>query len=266
MPELPDLEVFKGNVYKRLSSKKLVDVSVYNHQKVTTPQGIFNEELKGRELVKVDRFGKELLFDFGEGKVVAAHLMLSGTISILKKVDNEPNAVDRIRYKIFSMNFENEKVVFSDVGSLCTIKYKPELGDTPDAFGEDFTLEYFLNIAKKKARTNVKAFLIDQKVVKGIGNAYVDEILWQARVSPHSKVGKIPEEVLVELYHAIGGVLKEAIVSIKEIAPELISGEERSFLQVHTKKKKQTKTGYPIIAERIASKITYYTEEQVLYL
>ena len=266
MPELPDLEVFKGNVYKRLSSKKLEDVKVHNLQKVTTPEGIFNEELKRRELVKIDRFGKELLFDFGEGKIVAAHLMLSGTISILDKVNGEPDAIDNIRFKIFSMNFENEKVVFSDMGSLCTIKYKPSLGETPDAFGEDFTLEYFRNIAKKKARTNVKAFLIDQKVVKGIGNAYVDEILWQARVSPHSKVGKIPEKVLVEIYHAIGEVLKEAIVSIEEIAPDIISGEERSFLQVHTKKKKQTETGYPILVERVASKITYYTEEQVLYL
>jgi len=265
MPELPDLEVFKGNVYKRLSSKKLVDVKVYNFQKVTTPQEIFNEELKGRELVKIDRFGKELLFDFGEEKVVAAHLMLSGTISILDKVNGESNAIDNIKFKIFSFNFENEKVVFSDIGSLCTIKYKPALGGTPDAFGEDFTLEYFLSIAKKKARTNVKAFLIDQKVVKGIGNAYVDEILWQARVSPHSKVGKIPEEVLVELYHVIREVLQKAVVSIREIAPDIISGEERSFLQVHTKKKKQTETGYPIIVERIASKITYYTEEQVLY-
>ena len=265
MPELPDLEVYKGNVYKRLSSKKLVDVKVHNLQKVTTPEGIFNEELKGRELMNIDRFGKELLFDFGEGKIVATHLMLSGTISILDKVNGEPNAIDNIKFKIFSMNFENEKVVFSDVGSLCTIKYKPALGGTPDAFGEDFTLEYFLNIAKKKARTNVKAFLIDQKVVKGIGNAYVDEILWQARISPHSKVGKIPEEVLIELYHAIGEVLQAAVVSIKEIAPELISGEERSFLQVHTKRKKQTETGLPIIVERIASKITYYTKEQVLY-
>ena len=266
MPELPDLEVFKENIYKRLSSKKLVDVNVYNFQKVTTPQGVFNEELKDRELISINRFGKELLFDFGEGKIVAAHLMLSGTISILNKVNGEPNAADSIKFKIFSMNFENEKVVFSDVGSLCTIKYKPALGDTPDAFGEDFTLEYFLDIARKKARTNIKTFLIDQKVVKGIGNAYVDEILWQARISPHSKVGKIPEEVLVELYHTIGKVFEEAIISIREIAPDIISGEERSFLQVHTKKRIQTETGYPIIVERLSSKITYYTEEQVLYI
>jgi formamidopyrimidine-DNA glycosylase len=261
MPELPDLEVFKGNVYKRITSKRLVDVNVYNLQKVTTPEEALNNELGGRELLKIERFGKELLFDFGDRRVIVAHLMLNGKISIIDKADK----VEDIKFKIFALNFEEEKVVFSDMGSLCTIKYKPLLGDVPDAFGDDFTLEYFLGIARKKARTNVKAFLIDQKVVKGIGNAYVDEILWQARISPHSKIGKIPDEIKVSLYHAIGTVLKEAVDSIKEIAPEIISGEERSFLKVHTKSREQTETGHHIVIERVASKITYYTEEQVLY-
>ena len=336
MPELPDLEVFKGNVYERLSSKKLVGVNVYHHQKVKATWGVLSEELKGRELVGVERFGKELLFDFGGGKVVAVHLMLSGRISILDKVNGgsdalgqigfkvnggsdalgqigfkvnggsdasgqigfkvnggsdasgqigfkvnggsdasnqigfkvngESDALGQIKFKVFSMDFENEVIVFSDIGGLCTVRYKPVFGDAPDAFGEDFTLEYFLSVGKKRARTNVKAFLIDQKVVKGIGNAYVDEILWEVRISPHSKVGKIPEEVQVELYRGIGKVLKEAVASIKKVAPDIISGEERSFLKVHTKKRKVTETGFPIVVERIASKITYYTEEQVLYL
>jgi len=261
MPELPDLEVFKGNIFKRLTSKRLVDVTVYNHQKVTTPQAFITEALKGRELAVINRYGKELLFDFEDGNIIAAHLMLSGKIAIL----SDASAVENIRFKIFSLNFENESVVFSDMGGLCTIKYKPFRDGVPDAFGADFTLEYFLKIAQKKAATNIKAFLIDQKVVKGIGNAYVDEILWHARVSPHSIVGKIPGDVMAVLYNAIGTVLKEAITSIRAIAPDIISGEERSFLQVHTKLKKQTATGFAIKIERIASKTTYFTDEQVCY-
>jgi len=261
MPELPDLEVFKGNIYKRITAKKLVDVTVYNLQKVTTPQGWLNEELGGRELIAINRFGKELLFDFGADKIISAHLMLSGRISIV----NEMAEVEKIKSKIFSLNFEKEHVVFSDVGRLCTIKYNPKLGNVPDALGEKFTWVYFQKIARKKARMNVKGFLIDQKVVKGIGNAYADEILWLARISPHSMVGKLPDDVLIELYHAIRTVLKEAIASIQTIAPDIISGEERSFLQVHNKNRKQTETGYPIKMERIVSKITYYTEEQVFY-
>jgi formamidopyrimidine-DNA glycosylase len=261
MPELPDLEVFKENVYKKLTSKRLVSVNVYNHQKVTTPQGVLLEELKGRELTAINRYGKELFFDFKEGRIITAHLMLNGKISIV----NDANAAANIKFKIFSLNFEKESIIFSDMGGLCTIKYKPVSDGVPDALGTDFTLKYFINIARKKANVNIKAFLINQKVVKGIGNAYVDEILWCARISPHSKVGKIPEEVMVELYNAINTVLKEAIISIKAIAPNIISGEERSFLHVHNKSKKQTETGFPIIIERIASKTTYFTEEQILY-
>ena len=261
MPELPDLEVFKENVYKKLTSKRLVSINIYHHQKVTTPQNVLTEELKDRELTAINRFGKELLFDFEEGKILAVHLMLNGRISIVNDVD----AVANIKFKILALNFEKESIVFSDMGGLCTIKYKPVSDGVPDALGTDFTLEYFFNIAHKKSNMNIKAFLINQKIVKGIGNAYVDEILWRARISPHSKVGKIPEEVLVELYHAIDTVLKEAVDSIKAIAPDIISGEERSFLQVHNKSKKQTETGFPIMVERIASKTTYYTKEQIFY-
>ena len=261
MPELPDLEVFKENIFSKLTSKRLVGVDVHNHQKVTTPRSILETALNGRTLTAIDRFGKELLFDFADDKIIAAHLMLSGKISII----SDPSVAAGIRFKIFSMCFENEALVFSDMGGLCTIKYNPVRDGVPDAFGADFTLEYFRNIARKKAAMNIKAFLIDQKIVKGIGNAYADEILWYARVSPYSKVGKIPDEVLARVHEAIDIVLKNAVVSIKAIAPDIISGEERSFLQVHTKSKKRTETGFPIRIERIASKITYFTEEQILY-
>jgi len=262
MPELPDLEVFKGNIFKRLTSKKLLDVTVFNHQKCTTPQDYLNTELQGRELVSINRFGKELLFDFGEGKIIATHLMLSGRISF---VDSLPSA-HSINHKIFAFNFENETIVFSDMGGLCTVKYNPRPDGVPDAFGENFTLEYFRDIAQKKAKINIKAFLIDQKVVKGIGNAYADEILWRAKISPHSVVGKIPQANFAELYSSIGTVLKEAVAAIRAFQPDIISGEERRFLQVHTKQKKQTDNGFPIHIERIASKTTYFTSEQVVYV
>ena len=260
MPELPDLEVFKGNIFNRITSKRLTGLEVFNPKKVFVSQVTLAEELNGRSLLGINRAGKELFFDFGDGKVISAHLMLNGKISIIDKAN-----VDGIKYKIFAMHFEKESLVFSDMGGLCTIKYKPPVNKTPDAFDETFTLEYFMNIIRKKPRMNIKAFLIDQSIVRGIGNAYVDEILWVARISPHSITGKIPDDILSSLYSAIGSVLKDAIESIKRISPDIISGEERSFLKVHTKTKKQTETGHPIIAERLAGKITYFTREQVLY-
>jgi len=260
MPELPDLEVFRTNVFDQLTSKRLVGVEIFNPIKVQGSKNVLDSDLVGRDLVCINRRGKELYFDFGDDQIIAVHLMLSGTISIVNDVD-----AANINFKIFSMRFEHDTIVFSDRGSLCTVKYMPESDSTPDALDGDFTLEYFLDIANKKRRTNVKSFLINQKIVKGIGNAYADEILWTARISPRSLVGKIPDDKLEVLYNAISTVLREAILEIKRLAPNIISGEERSFLKVHNRKLKETETGYPIIIEKIASKTTYYTEEQILY-
>ena len=261
MPELPDLEVFRGNIFAKLRSKRLVGVEVFDQNKMITPKQFLLDELTGRDLLCIDRVGKELFFDFGDGKVIAAHLMLSGVISIVSQ-----EAVNAIKFKIFSMRFEQETVVFSDRGGLCTVKYKPPAGKAPDALSSAFTLEYFLRTAHGKPRKNIKEFLIDQSIVKGIGNAYADEILWAARISPYSLTGKIPQDALIVLYHEINTVLTDAIASIKQFSPDIISGEERRFLKVHNKAVKATATGYPIIVERVASKITYYTKEQVLYV
>jgi formamidopyrimidine-DNA glycosylase len=261
MPELPDLEIFKTNIFNRLTSKRLVGLEIFNMNKVITAKETLIDGLAGRDLLLINRVGKELFFDFGDNRIITAHLMLNGKISIVAEEE-----VQAIRFKIFSMRFERETIVFSDMGSLCAIKYMPLPSKTPDAFDATFTLEYFLKTARGKPRVNIKAFLIDQNVVKGIGNAYADEILWDARISPRSVVGKIPEEKLEVLFYAINSVLNDAIDSIKRISPDIISGEERSFLKVHNKTIKETATGYPIIIEKIASKTTYYTKEQVVYL
>ena len=261
MPELPDLEVFKENVFNRLTSKKLLDVNVCNAMKVNASPQIFAEEICGKTLLTINRAGKELLFVFPGDKAVSAHLMLQGKISIL----DGSEGMDKIAAKIFAFRFEEQTIVFSDFDGLCSIKYPPIAGKAPDAFDEAFTPAYLLAIAKKKPRTNVKAFLIDQNIVRGIGNAYADEILWDAMISPHSAVGKIPDDILEKLYDSIHSVLRDAILQIKAISPDIISGEVRSFLKVHNRALKTTETGARIRVEKIASKTTYYTDEQVLY-
>ncbi len=262
MPELPDLEVFRENIFKRISSKRLSGLEIFNTKKVICAADDLIKELTGQELLSIGRVGKELWFSFSGSRTLAVHLMLSGKTDIISGQE----AVHDIRFKICALEFEHESVVFSDPDGLCTVRYMPQPDGAPDAFDDRFDLSYLLEMARKKTRTNVKSFLTDQKVVKGIGNAYADEILWAARISPHSLMGKIPQEALKTLHHAIGSVLRSAIASIREISPDIISGEERSFLKVHNRRIKKTETGYPVMVEKIASKTTYYTDEQVRYL
>ena len=124
----------------------------------------------------------------------------------------------------------------------------------------------FKQKALRNALTCVKVFLLDQKVVRGIGNAYADEILWRAGISPVSILGKIPEESLKELHRLIPIVLLEAIEQICSLSPDRINGEERSFLKVHNPAKGCTDEGEPILIREIGGRKTYYTESQVRYL
>ncbi len=261
MPELPDLQVFSKNLKKRIADKKIVSADIFNRTKLNITADAAQEKLLGTRIVDIVREGKELYFQLENANVFSVHLMLKGRFDICS-----PDKVSGISNKILSVGFEDEQaLVVSDFQGLCKVTFDPVIPDVPDALGEAFCFEYLLKEADRNRRKNIKAFLVDQKIVRGIGNAYADEILWKANISPESTVGKIPEEGLKALFGAVSSILKDAIVKIETIAPEIISGEVRSFLNVHNPQKNCTDEGEKILVRKIASKITYYTEKQQLY-
>lgn len=261
MPELPDLQVFSNNLGSLITHKEIVSVDVNNPRKVNISGNEAQAVLAGSQIVDIIRDGKELFFHTDNKKVFSVHLMLNGKFDVC-----DTSLLSGIKYKILSINFaDRQSFVISDFQGLCKVEFDPIVSNVPDALGSNFTFEYLLATASKNSRKNIKAFLINQDVVKGIGNAYADEILWHANISPESTVGKIPEGKLHDLYNAISHVLSDAIYNIKKINPDIISGEERSFLKVHNSKKQYTEEGDPIIIKKIASKTTYYVERQELF-
>lgn len=261
MPELPDLQVFSKNLNNRIINKKIVITEVFNRAKVNNSSDWVRSSTVGSQIVSIVRRGKELFFELDNANVFSVHLMLSGKFEICSASE-----VDSIKYKILSLIFEDgQALVISDYQSMCRVNFNPKLSNVPDALGESFTLEYLLGVMQKNSRKNIKALLIDQNIIKGIGNAYVDEILWKANISPESIAGKIPNEIIKELHDAVLFILTEAIANIERISPDIISGEERSFLKVHNPGKKVTDEGDRILVKIIATKKTYYTDKQQLY-
>ncbi len=118
-------------------------------------------------------------------------------------------------------------------------------------------------LAEKKAV--VKNVLLDQSVIRGIGNAYADEILWDAKISPFSRSNKIPDDAVKKLAKSIKKVLEQAIDQILIAEPGIISGEIRDFLNVHQSKNPESPTGHPIQIKKTGARKTYFTDEQVLY-
>jgi formamidopyrimidine-DNA glycosylase len=103
-------------------------------------------------------------------------------------------------------------------------------------------------------------------LIRGIGNSYSDEILWQARISPFSVSNAIPDDKIKELVKIIKKVLKDEIKNIFKNHPGKVNGEVKDYLQIHTKKLTKSPTGAKIIIEQKGMMKTYYTREQKLYV
>ncbi|MDP9047097.1 MAG: Fpg/Nei family DNA glycosylase, partial [Bacteroidota bacterium] len=167
------------------------------------------------------------------------------------------------KFTIVEMLFENgQGLTLTDFQKAATPTLDPISSDVPDA--PQASLDYL----KKKlsaTRTPIKTVLMDQKVLRGIGNAYADEILYDANISPFSASNKIPEAVVKRLLKSIASVLEYAEKKILEHNPDMISGEYRDFLQVHLPKKKETPKGETIHQKPVGSRKTYYTDTQELF-
>lgn len=262
MPELPDLCIYARNLRKRLLGREVAWAEVFNRKKVNVTPEAFKLATVGHTIQSIERDGKELFFAMSGGQVFSVHLMLCGRFSIVPM-----DQVHATFSKIVTLGLSGEEaLIISDPRGLCRVTLNPPRTAVPDALSPAFSFAYFTKMIAKYPLMGIKAFLIDQKIVKGIGNAYVDEMLWRAKISPKSTCGKIPQEALEALYDAIGWVLDDAIEHLEDLTPDSIAGEERSFLRVHQPKKKFTDEGEAIQVEEIDKKRTYFTASQRMYL
>ncbi|MBS1504936.1 MAG: Fpg/Nei family DNA glycosylase, partial [Bacteroidetes bacterium] len=199
--------------------------------------------------------GKELHFVFDNKHVLGLHLMLHGQLKLAK--DEEHKSL------VIALGFDDGQVLsLTDFQAAATPTLDPKENNTPDALE---VTEQYLSEKLGKTKTPVKTLLMDQKVVRGIGNAYADEILWHARLSPFAASNKIPAEKIKELTRSIKRVLEDAEKQILTDHPDIITGEYRDFMEVHNVRRKKTSTGADILQKPIASRKTYFTKEQEEY-
>lgn len=262
MPEISDIKVFAINLKKQILNDTVIKTIGYNPSKLNVSNEVIINKIANKKIVGIKNNGKEIIFHFEEDNSLGVHLMLLGEFQIIS-IDK----IDKIPFKIFTLVFNKKALVLSDEKGLAKVSLNPELSHVPEAIDDaNFSKEYFYMIIDKYKRKNIKALLIDQKIIRGIGNAYSDEILYEANISPLSKTGKIDSEHLEKLYDSISIVLNNAVKSILEVTPDRISGEERSFLKVHNKKISKTIKDEKIIIDKVASKQTYYTSNQKLFI
>jgi formamidopyrimidine-DNA glycosylase len=258
MPEMPDLTVFAESLSELVLHKEIRDAVYHKKKRLNVDPEEFAQALRKRKIVKLRRAGKALLFELDNGDRFLVHLMLSGGFKMCRENEEVPSA-------ILTVTFGNgQSMVLFDPRGLATVTAHPKLdGTAVDAL--DITREYLEALFRDRKQMTIKELLIDQKVIAGIGNAYSDEILYYAKISPKSIVGKIPDKAIPQLVSAIHHVLKTATDYLRKNHPGIMSGEVRDHLAVHKPKAKLSPSGAAIISEQIADKKSYFTEEQILY-
>lgn len=257
MAELPDLTVFANILTRRFKGHILDQVMVTETRKLNVSATEFKKALEGHQLEQVAREGKTLQLHFSGGQVLGLHLMLRGELMSIAG-DDVP------RFQILAFHFENgEGFALIDLQKQATPTLNPETVTVPDAL--DIKLDDFKAIVGKK-RVTIKTLLMDQKVIRGIGNSYTDEILYHAKISPFSIANVIPEKSVGQLFKSMDVVLKKAIREIGDANGDELTGELKDFMEVHNPRLKITAKGEPIKSDKIGGRTTYYTDAQELFL
>jgi formamidopyrimidine-DNA glycosylase len=242
-----------------LVDRHVDSVRVFRAKRLNVPPDALDAAVRDSTLLDIAREGKELQFRFSSGHSVSVHLMLKGQFNIA----DDPSKID---HRLVALAFGPQRyLVVSDPKGWATFTLDARPSTVPDALSNEFNVGYLCEKLRSCTATTMKAFLIDQEVVRGIGNAYADEILWESRISPHSTSTRLPERAIVKLLDSIKMVLRSAIDSISMAAPDAINGEHREFLKVHNPNRSHSPTGFSIRQEEISTKNTYFTDEQIVY-
>ena len=246
MPELPEVEIVKQSLAKKIQHKKIKKVIIKNRNLRFKIPLKFEELLQSKIIKKVTRFSKYLILNFFDGSFCLIHLGMSGTIHLIKKnrlnkftnasFYNSPNLPKKHNH--VEIQFQDLKIIYNDprrFGFFKFIENKQELINRfshlgPEPFFKNFNYKYLLKYFFNKKK-DIKSFLIDQKFVSGIGNIYASEILFLSKINPTTYAMKLSKEECKKIIAFSKSVLNKAILkggsSIRDF--KNTSGENGNF-------------------------------------
>lgn len=239
MPELPDLTVVAEELERRIAGSTVTEASAPTPILVrATPAAL--DDLVGSSIGSPSRRGKFLLIPFERDgsttQVLAANPMLAGRFWLTAPRERV-RARTGLRLRLDD-DLELRYVDREMLGKLYLVAPDgfdaipgwAEMG--PDADDPELTLDAF----KQRIRRHpgeLKPLLRNGRFVAGIGNAYSDEILWEARLAPFRKRSSISDEDVERLYHAMRSALRDATARLRTLVPPDIQTQHREFLKVH---------------------------------
>jgi formamidopyrimidine-DNA glycosylase len=215
VPELPDISIYLEALEARVLGHTLVKLRLVSPFILRTVEPA-PADVSGRKVLSLRRLGKRIVFGFEDDLFVVLHLMIAGRLKWL-----DPGAKIPGKIGLAAFDFDNGTLVLTEAGSkrraaLHIVRGEHALHEHDPGGIEplEMTAAEF-RTALTRERHTLKRTLTDPRTFSGIGNAYSDEILHRARLSPVQLTTNLDAEELERLYHAIRDVLHEWIERLR---------------------------------------------------
>ena len=226
MPELPEVEIVRQSLNRKIKAKKIKKTIIKNRNLRFKIPLNFENFLRSQTIKKVDRFSKYIILCFENFSFCLIHLGMSGTIHIIE--NNKKNDFTNMsfynskdlprKHNHVVIYFDSLKMIYNDprrFGFFQLIKNNSDLIKRfnhlgPEPFDKNFNLDYVCNFFKDKKK-DIKNFLLDQKFVSGIGNIYASEILFLSKINPFKKAKLLSKKECQKIIISSRKILLKAI-------------------------------------------------------
>ena len=226
MPELPEVEVVKKSLERKLKNLTIKKVNIHNNKlryRINIKQ--FNK-IKNQKIISIQRRSKYLLINLNKGFTILVHLGMTGKFFIVQNNKKQKTSFYYLLKKNDAKHnhltfFFNKKIklVYNDVRKFGFIKIfqsknvfdcKHLISLGPEPLSNNFNLDYFKKYIFNK-KIKIKDLLMDQRFVAGLGNIYCNELLFLCRINPARSIIKVNQKELKNIVKFTKKILKQAI-------------------------------------------------------
>lgn len=229
MPELPEVETIRKTLKELVLNKKISNIDIYWGKIIKHPDDSehFKQLVIGQTIRDVKRKGKFLIFEL-DTLMLVSHLRMEGKYFVNK------TGTERDKHTHVIFNFtDGTSLNYNDVRKFGTMHVYPkesylevkplnQLG--PDPFEVNYNVDYLTEKLLKTTRF-VKAALLDQTIIAGLGNIYVDEVLFRAKIHPEKRANTLTKKQIELIYKHSYDVLKEAVEQGGTTIRSYVNGE-----------------------------------------
>ncbi len=245
MPELPEVETVRRGLQRLIIGRTIRTVNHDWPKSFPNADADVRNFLIGAEIVEVRRRAKVLMIDLSTEHTLVIHLKMTGQLVYIGKekfgaghpsdslVGRLPDKSTRVIFEFSdgSHLYFNDQRKFGWVRLMPTIEvpnidFMQKVG--PEPLEADFTASQFFDRFARRKNSSIKAALLDQTVVAGVGNIYADESLWGSKIHPLTKVSDIRKPSFVALYTELRAILNESI--------DLGGSTDRNYVNAEGKK------------------------------